>query len=507
MKTPAGALLSGLRIDRGGDRTIAVQLCTGLRELILSGALAPGERLPASRTLCAELGVSRTSVVDALERLASEGLLEARVGAGTFVSPALDQLPARGARGRPRSGSRPLPAPRLARTVTGALAGGEGFVDRSPLPGRGEAFVTGLPALDRFPMAHWARLSAKHWRSGRDAVAGYGPASGLPELRRAIAAHLRASRGIACEPGQVFVTAGAQQAFSLIATVLLDPGDAVWFENPGAIGARNAFLAEGARLVPVAVDADGLDVADGLARAPRFRLAFATPSHQQPLGHVMSLARRVALLNAAGACEAFVVEDDYDGDFHFGPRPPPTLKSVDTGDRVIYVGTFSKSLFPALRLGFLLAPERLVDTFERVCESACSGAPTSVQAVAASFMDEGLFATHVRQMRRLYRARHDALLAGAAALPAWIRVAPAAGGFHTVGRLAADGDGGRDEGRLVAEGRARGLALAPLGRYCLAPVAARGVVLGFGACDEAAIGRGLEVLASLDGRRARSRLA
>jgi GntR family transcriptional regulator/MocR family aminotransferase len=458
----------------------------GLREIILGGGMQPGERLPASRTLGADLGVSRTTVIEALDRLVSEGLLEARVGAGTFVSTALAGQPGRS---RPSQPGGP-PAQDLA-ISTAAVRAMQRSAPRARLPHKSQAFVTALPALDKFPMAHWARLASRHWRDRRDAVMGYGHPCGLPRLRSAIAAHLNASRGIRCDPEQILILGGAQEAFSLIGSVLLDPGDRVWFENPGAIGARNAFIERGAEMVPVGIDAEGLSVEEGLTRAPRFRLAFVTPSHQQPLGRVMSLPRRLSLLKAAEDAGALIVEDDYDGDFYYGPQPQPTLKSIDTRDRVIYVGTFSKSLFPALRLGYLLAPDRLADIFKDICASSLSGVPTATQAIVADFMEEGLFATHIRQMRRIYKERHDALIDQAARLGQWIDIEPTSSGFHVVGYL----KGAIEEHALVDGAARENVILAPLARYCLEPVARKGIVLGFGASNANEIRNGIGALA------------
>lgn len=488
MKTNAGALLSSLRIDRATDRKISVQLYMGLKEILLSGGVHPGERLPASRTLAKEIGVSRTTVIDALERLTAEGLLEARVGAGTYVSEALAGRRSDLSTTEPRF-ARTF-APRLSHAATHAQ---RHFAPRAWLPHKSQAFITALPALDLFPMAHWARLSARHWRADREEVMGYGHPSGYQGLREAIATHLNAARGIKCSPDQVFIVAGAQQAFFLISTLLLNPGDPVWFENPGAIGARNAFIACGASIVPLKVDDEGLSVVDGLRKAPHFRLAFATPSHQQPLGHVMSLTRRLALLQAAEDADALIVEDDYDGEFYYGSQPQPPLKSIDTGERVIYVGTFSKSLFPSLRLGFILVPRGLVTAFAEASASWLSGVPTVTQAVVADFMNEGLFATHIRLMRRAYKARHDALSEAMAPLATRIDLQPTASGFHTMGFLPDKAD----EERIVAGAREKGIILAGLARYCAEPIGRKGLVLGFGGVTPAEIQRGVGILDGL----------
>jgi GntR family transcriptional regulator/MocR family aminotransferase len=487
VKRTGGALLLSLGLDRDAARPISTQLYAALRDVILSGGLSAGERLPASRTLAQDLGVSRTTVNEAFERLVAEGLIESRVGAGTYVSQAL-----KAERPMPPPASRQGPqlsrAPRLAASMARAISG---FSERQRLPHEPQAFVTALPALDAFPMAQWSRLMAKHWRGARDEVMGYGEPYGYGPLRWAIAGHLRTNRGIACEPEQIFITGGAQQAFHLIGSLLLNPGDKVWFENPGAIGARNGFVAIGAELVPVPIDGEGLRVDLGLERAPRFRLAFVTPSHHQPLGVILSLERRFALLQAAERAGSWIVEDDYDGEFCYGRQPLPTLKSVDTTGRVIYVGTFSKSLFPSLRLGYLLAPPALVPTFERLTSAFLSGVPTSLQAVVAAFIEEGYFVAHIRRMRRLYAERHQALYEAAAdRLSGLLEVVPTDSGLHTVGYLPR----GLSEGAVAEAAERRGITVSPIRRFSLKPTGISGLVLGFGSIRSQEIRSGVEVL-------------
>ncbi|PTW62804.1 GntR family transcriptional regulator [Breoghania corrubedonensis] len=492
MKTQAGALLSSIRVDRDGGRKITVQLYMALRDLILSGGVKAGERLPASRTLATELGLSRTTVSNALDRLITEGLLEARVGSGTYVNVALQ-----GQQRMPRTASANEQAPRAEPRLSHATShAARHLAERGRLPHRPLPFVTALPAVDAFPMAHWARLSARHWRTDRREVMGYGDPFGLPRLRAAIATHLNALRGIRCDPAQVFIVGGAQQAFSLIGGLLLNPGDRIWFENPGAIGARNALVSSGADLVPVSVDEHGMVVAQGLERAPHFRLAFVTPSHQQPLGHVMSLARRLELLQAAEDSDALIIEDDYDGEFPFSNQPHPPLRSIDTRGRVIYVGTFSKSLFPALRIGFILAPDGLVDTFSQLSMAWLSGVPTAPQATIADFIEEGLFATHIRAMRHVYQERYAALMEAFAPFAGCFDVQPTNSGFHTIGLLC--GDVGEDE--AVERAAARGVQFSPLSRYCLEPIDTHGLVIGFGSSPPHEIRRAAEALKGWPGR-------
>lgn len=496
VKRAGGPLLTSLRIDRDSRQPVSTQLCAAMRNLILTGGFRPGDRLPASRTLGQDLGLSRTTVIEAFDRLTAEGLIESRVGSGTFVSAALAAERPRPA--EPLNTLRRSPAAQLSDVMAEAL---RRHGARQRLPHVARAFTTALPAFDAFPVAQWARLASRHVRGARDEIMGYGDPCGLPALRRAITAHLRAHRGIACEPEQLFIVGGAQQAFQLVAAALLNPGDRVWFENPGAIGARNSLIAAGADLIPVPVDDQGLCVEEGLRRSPNWRLAFVTPSHQQPLGRVMSLERRFALLNAAEQAGAWVIEDDYDGEFFFGGRPPPTLKSVDTTGLVIHVGTFSKSLFPALRLGYLLLPVALVEPFAAIIGNFLQGVPSHTQAVVASFIDEGLFAAHLRRMRQIYRERHDTLVEAARRrLDGLLKVDPTPGGLHTVAWLPSH----LRDIEVAGEAARRGLTASSIARFAISgEVDHNGLVLGFGCVAPPAVEAGVETLArvleSLDG--------
>lgn len=488
VKKAGGALLLSLRLDPASPKPLSVQLASALREMILSGGLRAGDRLPATRTVAADLGVSRTTVIEAFARMAEEGLVDSRTGAGTFVSQALlDHRPI--VPSRAGGSAAPARPPRLSRAMAERTA-----TFRERLPHQPRAFTTAMPAFDAFPMALWSRHVAKHWRAHRNVVMGYGEARGYMPLRRAIAAHLRANRAIACEAEEVLIVNGAQHGFQLIAAILLDPGDAAWFENPGAIGARNCFAAAGARLVPVPVDEAGLDVEEGLRRAPDFRLAFVTPSHQQPLGSTMSLQRRLAMLAAAERADAWVVEDDYDGEFCYGGRPPPTLKSIDRAGRVIYVGTFSKTLFPALRLGYMVVPPGLVDAFARIMNAFSPGVASNPQAVVADFMDEGHFAAHIRRMRRLYAERYETLReAGRRKLAGLLDMRPTDTGLHTVGLLR----GRLSDAQATERAWAHDITVVPLSRFCLEPIEPNGLVLGFSGVRPREIEAGVDVLASV----------
>ena len=488
MKREAGALLSAIQLDRDSRKNISVQLYMALRDILLSGGLKPGDRLPASRTMARETGVSRTTVIDAIDRLISDGMLTSRVGAGTFVSENLvaPKPPAI----EPGSAPDMANAPRLSANLSQSATS---FAPRARLPYQSQAFVTALPALDAFPLAHWSRISARHLRGDRNEIMGYGQPQGYQGLREAIATYLTAARGITCNANQIFITTGAQQAFGLIGQIFLNPGDRVWFENPGAKGARNALVATGAEVVPIPLDSEGIDVSDGLKRVPDFRMVFVTPSHQQPLGQIMSFARRIELLDAVIRARALVVEDDYDGEFYYGDRPQPALKSIDTHGRVFYVGTFSKTLFPSLRLGFILVPERMTENFNQVFSSWISGPPTTTQAIVADFMDEGLYSTHIRMMRNLYKARYETLREAANELPDTIVLQETSGGFHTPAILHPK----VDEKLLVEQARAKGIIVAPLSQYCLAPIEQKGLVLGFGSTLPEDIVKGIDIIKSL----------
>lgn len=487
VKRTGGALLLSLNIDRTPG-TIGNQLYAAIRDLIHSGGLTSGERLPASRTLAQDLQLSRTTVVSVFDRLTSEGLIESRTGAGTFVSNALMATRPKPPRGNldVDGAQKPTRKLKLSQTISRAS---RSFTER--LPHEVKPFATALPAFDAFPRATWMRLMNRHWRADVVASMEYADPCGDPQLRQAIASHLISNRGINCEPEQIFVVSGAQHAFQLIANILLDPGEKVWFENPGAIGARNCLLACGAKLVPVPVDTDGMNIQRGVRKARDFKLAFVTPSHQQPLGVSMSLDRRFALLQAADEANAFIIEDDYDGEFRYSGPPLPTLKSTDMAGRVLYVGTFSKTLFPAIRLGFILVPPALIDVFNHVSQAVLQGVATAPQAVVAEFMRNGHFATHIRRMRKIYAERHLVFYdASNRHLRGLLDVRPTDTGLHTIGLLPAE----ISEEDAAAAARAKDIMVAPISRFCIAPTTAHGLVLGFSGIQPAQIEKGVKTL-------------
>ena len=473
----ASAPYTLVALDSRSETPLYQQVYGRLRDAILSGRLAPGARLPSTRLLAADLRVSRNTVSLAFDQLRAEGYLAGRLRAGTFVTRTLPDgmlLVPRAARAYPRRALPPLAPPVSARGT--ALA-------KRTIPSAGtaevpRAFQTGLPALDAFPAALWARLTMRHWRRPARGLLAYGDAAGYRPLREAIAAHAAAARGVQCTADQVIVVSGTQRALFLAAMVLIDPGDAVWMEDPGYPGARAALAGAGAHLVPVPVTDEGMDVDAGQDIAPSARLAYVSPSHQYPLGATMSVARRLALLRWAARADAWVLEDDYDSEFRYASRPLPSLQGLDTTDRVIYLGTFSKTLFPALRLGYLIVPPAVVDTFVAAHAATDRHSPTVDQAALADFLAEGHFARHVRRMRALYAERQAALVQAAHdELAEYLDVRPSAAGMHLLGWLHADVDD-----RAVSQmAQDSGIIVPPLSRYALTPPPRGALLLGYAA--------------------------
>jgi GntR family transcriptional regulator/MocR family aminotransferase len=446
--------------------------------------------LPSTRSLSADLGISRNTAAGAFDQLLAEGYLEGKVGSGTYVAGSLPEdllhvreLP----RANARSGAPPAELSRRG----GVLASTP--VSLTPGPGNARAFRPGVPALDEFPCELWARMAARILRHPPAGLLNYADAAGYSPLRQAIAEYLRAARGVRCSAGQVIVTAGSQQALDLAARLLLDPGDVAWVEDPGYLGARGALLAAGVRPVPVRVDSEGLSVIEGERRAPGARMAYVSPSHQYPLGITMSLPRRMALLDWARRKQAWIVEDDYDSEFRYAGRPLAALQGLDTAHRVIYTGTFSKVLFPALRLGYLVAPEAVVDAFISARALADRHSPSLEQALVSEFLSEGHFARHVRRMRALYAERQGALVSAARReLAGVLDVGPAEAGMHLVGWLpkkAVD----REVSRKAADA---GVSAPAVSLYAMGPHAPPGLLLGYAAVNGRQIRDGIRKLAA-----------
>ena len=479
-RTASSAPDTLVRLDPRGDAPAYRQICDSLRETIVSGRLAPGAHLPSTRLLAEDLGVSRNTVNGALAHLRSEGYVVARARTGTFVNQRLDAeglMPPRGGAGAscgasPRPPARSLRLSVRSRTLARLpLAAGRSVVQ----PAR--PFQTGVPALDAFPWKLWARLASGWTRRSGSLLSAYGDVLGYAPLRSAIAAYVAAARGACCTAEQVIITAGAQQGLDLVARVLLDPGDVACVEDPGYPAVRGVLAGVGARVAPVGLDGEGVHVPDAPARGSGTpRLIYVTPSQQFPTGVTISAARRLQLLRWADAADAWIVEDDYDSEFRYASRPLNCLQGLDERERVIYVCTFSKTVFPGLRLGYLIVPATLVPALSDARAVADRQPPGIEQAVLAEFIAAGHLTRHVRRMRNLYQERRDALLRAAEeGLGDRVQLGDTAAGMLAVAWLRR----GVSDRRISELALADGVEVSPLSRYAIRPLDRGGLLLGY----------------------------
>ncbi|HET9911054.1 MAG TPA: PLP-dependent aminotransferase family protein [Anaerolineales bacterium] len=464
-----------------------------MRAAILSGELKDGMKLPSTRALADELNISRNTVLNAYRQLLAEGYLESRGGSGTFVAHILPDLlltapqppQPKIARGRPTASPQPFFSKRAQAQIAVSQSPS---ASKSPRP-----FMPEAPALDVFPYQLWSRLVVRQARRMPASTFLYQDSAGYRPLREAIAAHVSVSRQVHCVPEQVMIVPGSQGALDLAARMLINPGDPVWLEDPGYPGARGAFLGAGAQVIPVPIDEEGLMVNIGMERAPEARLVYLTPSHQFPLGVTMSLARRLALLDWVKRANAYVIEDDYDSEFRFASRPLATLQGLDDADRVIYIGTFSKVLFPSMRVGYMILPSLLVDSFLKVRRLIDIHSPMLEQAVLTNFITEGHFRRHLRRMRTLYAERRNTLLNAARELPLMIDSPEA--GIHCVGWLPE----GMDDWTLVNKAADYDLNLTPISSFSIEPLPRKGLLLGYGGFSVREIKEGVRRLGALLG--------
>jgi GntR family transcriptional regulator/MocR family aminotransferase len=481
----SGALLPGLSVSRNGRAPISRELFQGLREVVISGRLKPGTRMPATRNLAAELGVSRTTVAQAYEQLKSEGYLLGREKSGTFIPDVLPDTRSVLAPLRAGVADDEGAAPALARRVAGTV----------PVrPERGvlaQPFNPGIPDIAAFPAQLYVRtqrqVSLKVIRTG----AARCPAEGTPVLREQVAAYLGASRGVVCDPSQVFVISGTHQALHLILLGLSNPGDGAWTENPGYPGARKSFALFRLRTTAVPVDAEGMVVAEGRRRDHRARFAYVTPARQAPLGHTMSLARRLELLRWAHERDALVLEDDYDGEYRFGGAPAPSLQSLDPDGRVLYFGTFSKTLLPSLGIGYLVVPRRYVEIVSRLIDLIGRPPNLATQLTIAHLIESGAFESHVRAMRTHYRRRQDALSRHLRqALDGLVDIEVLNAGLHLIGWLPAE----LDDRRVAENAWRRGLLPRPLADFVVEGRFPPALMLGFANLPDQRMAAAVEAL-------------
>ena len=454
-----------LAVDRDVDEPIHRQVREGIRRAILDGRLRPGQRIPSTRSLASDLGVSRLPVLSAYEQLLHEGYLTGRTGSGTFVSDAVPDELLRPARAHAPQGAVARKSARFDRPAS--------TIWNLPLV----PFQVGVPALDLFPHAAWKKLVVRQVNDELPGQLSYTDPAGLESLRVSIAEHIRSARAVRCEASQVLIVPGSQAALRIAAAALLQPRDRVAIEEPGYFGARRALRSGGAELVPVPVDEEGLDVAALRKRGRSIRAVYVTPSHQYPLGVTMSAARRFALLEWAAQQKAWILEDDYDSEFRYVSRPVATLQGMDARERVIYIGTFSKALCPGVRLGYIVVPPELWDRFYQARLAFDFFTPTLYQRVLADFLHGGHFARHLRGMRKAYIDRRDALLRGLGRhCGDRLEVHNADAGLHVTVLLR---EGIKDLSVIAALSR-RGLAAHSLSSSYLGQTRRQGLLLGFG---------------------------
>lgn len=486
MKTAQPSLWMGL-MDATGRPGMGLRerLCAALRDAMRNGTLSQGTRLPATRVLALDLALSRVTVEAAYAQLEAEGYVERRTGHGSFVAVQASTAPVAAKR-------RSKAAPLVPQAVLSQR--GQGMVDTGGCmePLQLQAFAAGSPDLRAFPHALWRQLTGKRLRREPEALMRYGDPQGRVDLREAIAQYLVSSRGVRCSAAQVLVLTSSQQALQLLATLLLDPGDRVWLEDPGYRGARTAFAASGAQLVPLPVDAQGL-VPDFSLPAPR--LMYLTPSHQYPTGGTLSLQRRMALVDYAQRQGCWIVEDDYDSEFLYDGRPTPSLQGLDNGGRVVYIGTFSKTLFPSLRIAYAVLPEALVQPLVTARSVYDGHVAQLAQAVTADFMAHGHFAAHLRLMRQLYRSRRDLLLDLIARKLPWAQPLNSTGGLQISVTLPPG-----SEATLTRQAAERGIATPSLSALHSRPGTVDGWLLGFAALQPGEIEDGVARLAQLKPR-------
>jgi len=456
-----------------------------LRSAILEGRLPPGARVPATRDLAAEYGLSRATVITAFEQLKSEGYVEGKVGAGTYVSQVLpDEL-------------LQVSQPEAQRLSHARAVGWSSYARRlRPFPG-GEprtthAFRANQAALDAFPTTLWAQVAARRLRRASTQLLAGGEALGYRPLREAVAEYLNASRGVKCSAEQVLIISGVQEALERTAHLLLDPGDRVWVEEPGYPGAAIVFRAVGAKICHVPVDSEGLDLDRGRRRWGRAKLLYVTPAHQFPLGVTMSLRRRLELLDWARRSRTLIFEDDYDSEYRYTGRPIPALQGFDRAGVVIFAGSFNEVLFPALRLSYLVVPPSMVDRFAAAQSVSMRHAPLLDQTILCDFITEGHFARHIRRMRELYAERLGVLLESARQkLRGLLETPSVEAGLQTVGWLTR----GINAEQVAAEAATHDVEVIPLSRYCSRRFLREGLILGFAAVDAKELRRGVEQLA------------
>lgn len=470
MKRAPSGISPLIAISKSAPKSLYQQVYDAYRKGIVDGSLRAGQRVPSTRALAMELGISRIPVLNAYGQLLAEGYFESRVGSGTIVSRALPGPVAAVQRGHRAVTAIHSRKRRLSKRCLILPSRKNFYSERGIGP-----FAASQIAFEHFPMQVWNRLVMRHSRGANAKSLDYGDPMGLKELRAAIAVHLRTARGVRCEAEQIMIVSGSQQALEVSARVFLDACDRVWMEEPGYMFARSVFACSGCRIVPVPVDAEGLNVAEGMKKCADARAVFVTPSHQYPLGVTLSASRRFQLLDWAERKGAWIIEDDYDSEYRYESMPVTSLQGLDRHSRVAYVGTFSKVLFPSLRLGYIVVPADLAERFLAARFAMDIGPSTFHQAVLADFIREGHFSRHIRRMRAVYAERRSVLIESIRReLGSGAEIVGAQAGMHLC--LTLNGINDREVARRAEQ---QGLSLVPLSALYAGKAKRQGFILGF----------------------------
>jgi GntR family transcriptional regulator/MocR family aminotransferase len=461
------------------------QLYQEIRAAILENRLSAGLRLPSSRELASDLGVSRNTVLNAYEQLLAEGYIQGKVGSGSYVSHlSQSTMPA------------PLVKAERPLSKSGKLLA-ETNVSNTANPSAKFSFRPGTPALEIFPFAYWKRLLSESLNFLRAKDFHYSDPAGYVPLRQAIAGYLNRNRGVRCKWEQILIVSGSQQALDLCSRILLEKGETTWIEDPGYKGARAALHASGARIIPVPVDSEGLQWKKISGASPP-ALIYITPSHQFPVGITMSLQRRLSLLKVAQDQNSWIIEDDYDSEFRYDGRPLAALQGLDRSERVLYIGTFSKVMFAGLRLGYLVVPFSLFPVFLKAKAVLDRHSPILEQAALSLFIQQGRFERHIREMRKLYGKRQKALIQAVNNSAPMLHLNPSPAGMHLVGYLP-EGWNDREISATAAE---HGIETPALSDYSIRPLRKQGLLLGYSALPPKRIAEGIALLGKvLDERR------
>lgn len=478
--------LVSLEITHHSNVPLYKQLYDNFRKSILEGKFSPGQKLPGTRTLAAELNISRNTVVSAFEQLLLEGYIKGKIGAGTYVNEIPDNiLNVKEKVNRKKSGKK------ITTNLISQLGNPE-LIHRNTSSEEIIPFQNGVPSLDEFPIKTWFKLSNQTARATSELQLGYGDAAGYKPLREEIASYLRTYRAVNCTADQIIIVNGSQQGLDLVMRVLLNPGEAVWHEDPGYFGARASMLFAGAKIFPSPLDEEGLDIEYSSRKYPSPKLIYTTPSHQFPIGLTMSISRRIQMLQYASKNDCWIIEDDYDSEFRYTGSPLPSLQGMDKNNCVLYLGTFSKVLFPGLRLGYLVLPDpEMLNLFVSAKSMMDRQSPTFEQIVTYHFLKEGYFTKHIRKMRTLYKERQEFLINEVEKdLGDFVKLKSSDAGMHLIAWLPEV----FDDMRISKNAKENNLLVYPLSEYVLKFKQKPGLLLGYTAFSKPELKEGVQKL-------------